>query len=192
MRALRKLLPDLDTLRSNRWLRWLGPALQHPRLWHFSRRGIALGMALGFFFGLLVPLAQMPLSAAAAVVLRANVPVAVASTLITNPLTFGPIYYAAWRLGSAVLGKPTPPPLPVDENGSLALPKLPPLSAANEDAPTGERWWQTATRWVLGVGKPLLLGLAIMATMVGLVTYFVVSLAWRLHVVWKRRRRRAR
>jgi uncharacterized protein (DUF2062 family) len=63
-------------------------------------------MALGFFFGLLVPLAQIPLSAAAAVTLRANVPAAVASTLVTNPVTFGPLYYAAWRLGRPV---PRPP-----------------------------------------------------------------------------------
>ncbi|MFJ4290633.1 DUF2062 domain-containing protein [Cupriavidus sp. NPDC089707] len=67
-------------------------------------------MALGFFFGLLIPLAQIPRSAAAAVALRANVPAAVASTLVTNPLTFGPIYYAAWRVGSAILGEPVDAP----------------------------------------------------------------------------------
>nr|WP_249221378.1 DUF2062 domain-containing protein [Cupriavidus sp. KK10] len=53
-----------------------------------SRRGLALE----FFFGLLIPLAQIPLSAAAAVALRANVPAAVASPLVTNPMTLGPIY----------------------------------------------------------------------------------------------------
>ena len=48
---LRGLLPAPDTLAQNRWLRWLGPALHHPRLWHMSRRGIALGAAIGVFFG---------------------------------------------------------------------------------------------------------------------------------------------
>jgi len=80
MKRLRRWLPSAETIRANRWLRWLGPALHHPRLWHMSRRGLALGMALGFFFGLLVPLALIPLTAAAAVALRANVPAAVAST----------------------------------------------------------------------------------------------------------------
>ena len=103
---LRRLLPSQEVLRSNRWLRWIGPALHHPRLWHMSRRGIALGVALGLFFGLLIPIAQIPLAAGAAVALRANLPTAVASTLVTNPVTFGPVYYAAWRVGNAILGEP--------------------------------------------------------------------------------------
>jgi hypothetical protein len=176
MKRLRDWLPSAEAIRSNRWLRWLGPALHHPRLWHMSRRGLALGMALGFFFGLLVPLAQIPLSAAAAVALRANVPAAVASTLVTNPLTFGPVYYAAWRIGSAILGDPA------------EAPRLPP--AADEDVPADESWWERATRRILGVGKPLVLGLAILATAVGVATYFLVSAVWKLSVLWKRHRRR--
>lgn len=172
----KRWLPDAESIRSNRWLRWLGPALHHPRLWHLSRRGVALGMALGFFFGLLIPLAQIPLSAAAAVALRANVPAAVASTLVTNPLTFGPLYYAAWRLGSAILGESSAGP--------------PPLEAIEVDEPADPSWWRTALGRILGVGKPLLLGLAILATTVGFATYFLVSLVWRLSVLWKRRRRR--
>lgn len=154
MQRLRQLLPSAEALRANRWLRWLGPALHHPKLWHLSRRGMALGMALGFFFGLLIPLAQIPLSVAAAVALRANVPVAVASTLVTNPVTFGPIYYAAWRVGSTILGEPvdTAPPPP---------------DTVTQDEPSGESWWRTTSRRVLGVGKPLLVGLAVLATVVG-------------------------
>ena len=176
MKRLRAWLPSADAIRATRWLRWLGPALHHPRLWHLSRRGVALGMALGFFFGLLVPLAQIPLSAAAAGALRANVPAAVASTLVTNPLTFGPIYYAAWRVGSAILGEPAQAPDP--------------LVQTDENAPADERWWETATRRILGVGKPLLLGLAILSTAIGIGTYFLVSAVWKLTVLWKRRRRR--
>lgn len=174
MNRLKRWLPDAESIRSNRWLRWLGPALHHPRLWHLSRRGLALGMALGFFFGLLIPLAQIPLSAAAAVALRANVPAAVASTLVSNPLTFGPLYYTAWRLGRAVLG----------DSGQA------PTVAAPAEIDPEAGWWERAVRRILGVGKPLLLGLAMMATAVGITTYFVVSAVWRLNVLWKRRRRR--
>lgn len=175
MQRLRQLLPSAESLRANRWLRWLGPGLQHPKLWHLSRRGLAMGMALGFFFGLLIPLAQIPLSAAAAVALRANVPAAVASTLVTNPVTFGPIYYAAWRVGSALLGQPVgarPPPVTV-----------------TDDQAGYERWWQAAYRRISSVGKPLLLGLAVMATATGVATYFVVSAIWKVSVLWKWRRR---
>lgn len=172
---LKRWLPDNESIRANRWLRWIGPALHHPHLWRPSRRGLALGMALGFFFGLLIPLAQIPLSAAAAVALRANVPAAVASTLVTNPLTFGPIYYGAWRLGSTILGDTAQaPPTP---------------ETIMEHAAPEESWWRALTRRILGVGKPLLLGLAILATAVGFTTYFVVSAAWRLSVMWKWHRR---
>ena len=42
---LRRLLPSPETVRGNRWLRWMGPSLLHPRLWHLSRRGVALASA---------------------------------------------------------------------------------------------------------------------------------------------------
>ncbi len=176
MSRFRRLLPSPEALQRNRWLRWLGPALHHPRLWHISRRGLALGMALGVFFGLLIPVAQIPFSAAAAVALRANVPAAVASTLVTNPITFGPVYYLAWMLGSSLMG----------ESGGVA----PALPVAAAEAPVDESWWQGVTRSVLGVGKPLLLGLVILAVTVGGLTYFAVSWFWAFKVWWARRRRR--
>lgn len=176
---LRHLLPSPEAVRNNRWLRWLGPALHHPRLWHTSRRGLALGVALGVFFGLLVPLAQIPLSAAAAVALRANLPVAVASTLVTNPATFGPIYYAAWRIGSALLGEPMPDGDPEEMPESDQ-----PLDPLPKDS-----WVAHAVARLLAVGKPLLLGLMVLASGSGLLAYALVSWAWALRVVLRRRRR---
>lgn len=179
MQRLRRLIPQPEALRRHRWLRWLGPSLQHPRLWHLSRRGLALGVAIGVFFGLLFPLAQMPLSAAAAVAMRANVPGAVASTLVSNPATFGPIYYAAWRLGKALLGEP------------LALQEMPPMpeaAAAPEPIPS-ESWLGTALRRIKAVGKPLLLGLSIFAVVLSAMSYLLVSWLWILRVRLKRRRR---
>ncbi len=176
MSVWRRHLPSPETLRRNRWLCWLGPALFHPRLWHAHRRGIALGMALGMFFGLLIPIAQIPLSAAAAVAMRANVPAAVASTLVTNPVTFGPVYYAAWRVGHTILGEP-------------ASADTPPRPGVAAEPMPGERWWTTARERLLGVGKPLVLGLAIFACTFGAATYFTVSLVWRWRVLRRRRLR---
>jgi uncharacterized protein (DUF2062 family) len=183
MPDFRRFLPSPEALRANRWLRWLGPAMQDPRLWRLTRRGLAMGMALGFFFGLLVPLAQIPLSAGAAVLLRANVPSAVAATLVTNPVTFGPLYYAAWKLGSAVLREPAEGAGP-----TLAAP-APQAGPTAVAQPAGGPWWRAAWQRLQGVGKPLLLGLALMATGLGLATYFLVSWGWALRVWWTRRRR---
>lgn len=179
---LRALLPDPQTLAGNRWLRWLGPALHHPRLWHMSRRGIALGAAIGVFFGFLIPLAQIPVSAAVAVALRANVPTAVASTLVTNPFTFPPVYYAAWKVGGAILGESGPPP---------GATKPPPGAAAQPpgDAASQGNWLQRSWAGLQRVGKPLVLGLAIFACGFGLLVYLLVHLAWRAQVNFKRWRR---
>lgn len=173
---LRALIPTREQIRGNRWLAWFGPWLQHPRLWHWSRRGVALGVALGVFFGLLIPIAQIPFSVGAAIVLRANVPAAAASTLITNPVTFGPIYYAAYRLGSWVTGDTMPAQL---EGADSVVTQKP-------DADAG--LWQR----IAAVGKPLLTGTAIIATLVGLLTYGMITLVWRWWTLSRRRNRTRR
>ena len=68
-KRFRRFLPDPQTLREHRALRWMGPVLHDRRLWHFNRRGVALGLALGVFFGLLMPLAQIFFAAMAALLL---------------------------------------------------------------------------------------------------------------------------
>ncbi|MBQ0917926.1 DUF2062 domain-containing protein [Hydrogenophaga aromaticivorans] len=159
----------------------MGPTLHHPRLWHFSRKGIAMGLALGIFFGLLVPVAQMPLSAAAAVILRANLPMAVASTLVTNPVTFGPVYYGAYRVGKAVLGEP-----PLTEAQASALLER---AVKTQQAEGWKDRLEGALRRLATVGKPLVVGLAIVATVSGLAVYFIISAIWTLRVRWSRSRR---
>lgn len=177
---LRRMVPTRAQIHDNRWLRWLGPLLRRPRLWRWSRRGVAMGVALGIFFGLLVPVAQIPLSVGAAVLLRANVPAAAVSTLITNPLTFGPLYYAAYKLGHWVTGTPGHKAVSheksADDLHAAGLPK--------EEV----RLWQRMS----SVGKPLLLGLAIIATLMGLLSYALIALAWHGWTWFKRRKRRLR
>lgn len=174
---LRAMVPTRAQIHDNPWLRWLRPLLRRPRLWRWSRRGVALGVALGIFFGLLIPVAQIPFSVGAAVLLRANVPAAAVSTLVTNPLTFGPVYYAAYKLGHWLTGAPgqaTPTQVTDDVLKAAGLPK--------EEV----RLWQR----VMSVGKPLLLGLAILATLMGLLSYTLIALAWNGWTWYKRRRRR--
>lgn len=181
MSLLTRYLPSPEALQGHRWLRWLGPTLQHPRLWHMSRRGLATGMAVGMFFGLLIPVAQIPASAAAAVVLRANLPAAVGSTLVSNPVTFGPLYYGAWHLGKTMLGE------------EVASGEAPPAVAAASDGDAttepSASWWERTRVQLAGVGKPLLLGLLVMACGLGLLTYFLVSWGWWLRTRLRRHRR---
>lgn len=182
MSTYKRWLPSRESLSANRWVRWIGPSLFDPRLWQARRRSIAVGTSVGLFFGLLIPIAQIPASAAVAVVLRANVPAAVASTLITNPFTFGPIYYAAWWVGSMVLGEGSGPP-----DAALAGALADGAMTAQVASLAG--WWDALVARVSGVGKPLMLGLGLFAVIAGLTAYVAVSMGWRMVIVGRRRRR---
>ena len=103
---LTQLVPTREQLASNRCLRWLGPLLLDPQLWRWSREGVARGVSIGVFFGFLIPVAQIPLAVVTAIALRACVPAAATSTFVTNPVTFAPVYYAAYRLGVWITADP--------------------------------------------------------------------------------------
>jgi hypothetical protein len=170
---LRRWLPSEQALRRQRALRWLGPLLCRPWLWHVNRRSVAAGAAIGVFFGLMIPLLQIAFAAALAILLRANLPVAAATTLVSNPLTYVPILVFAYRTGSAVLGEP------VDERKAAAL-------ATPEDAPASAESWG---RRVVDVGKPLFVGLALFAVTGAVVAWLAVNMLWMLAVYVRRRRR---
>lgn len=174
----RRLLPSPHVVRANRFVQWLGPWVQHPRLWHIDRRGIALGLAIGLFFGLSIPVAQILFAAIFAVILRANLPVAVFSTLVSNPFTFSPIYYAGYRLGSLLLGEPSES---ISESD---------LDADIETTAYGlAAYGEFLVGKVRELGKPLMLGLLVMAAVGSIAGYAAVMLLWRLQVALNRRRR---
>lgn len=175
---LRGLIPTRDEARRSRALRWLGPLLDREWLWHLNRRTVASGAALGVFFGLIVPVAQMPFAAAGAILLRANLPAAALGTLVSNPFTVGPIYWLAHLAGSAILGPAGP-----DQSGSALA-----AGAETTGVPATSADW---VERIADVGAPLLVGLALFAVCGALFAYVAVRVVWRLHVVWQRRRRRA-
>lgn len=153
-RLIRRWLPDARTVRESRALRWLGPLLERPWLWRFTRRSVALGLAAGMFFGLLLPFAQSLFSGAFAVVLRANLPAAVLATFVSNPVTTPGIVVAGYYVGTLALGLPFSPP---GEEAGL---------------PWSER--------ISSMGEPLLAGLLIVASLAALLTYVGVLVAWRV------------
>ena len=176
---LRRLIPTREQLQAGRFTRWLAPFLGHTKLWHWSRRGVAAGVAVGIFFGLLVPIAQIPLSVGAAIVMRANVPAAVSSTLVSKPLTFAPIYYQAYRTGLLVTGDEVHHP-------ERELARITARADADEARAGGVRG---VVERVRALGKPLIIGLAIFAVAGGLLAYVLIWAGWWLWVHRKRRRK---
>src|SRR3989344_2642897 len=100
---VRRQAPGKDEILASPWMAPVRPHLQDDRLWHLERHCVARGVATGLFMGLLMPVAQILFAVAASVAVRGNVPVSAACTLVTNPLTVPPIYYAAYQIGERVL-----------------------------------------------------------------------------------------
>lgn len=177
----RKFLPSHESVTSNRYIARLGPWLQHHNLWHLRRRSVAGGVAAGLFAGLIPGSNPVQFTAAAivAIAARVNLPIAMLVTLYSNPFTIVPLYFIAFKLGQLVL---------LQTNGGLS-----PIAFSLEGKSFGE-WIPAALEWLANVGKPLLIGLPLLAVLLALVGYFAVDWAWRIYVrcAWASRRRRRR
>lgn len=170
---IKRYLPTRESLTQNRLLRWLGPRIHDPLLWHVNRNSVARGVAIGVFFGFLVPVMQIPAAAVVALTVRANLWVAALATLVSNPFTYGPIYILAYRIGASIL-----PPVTTDN------------ALHHDHAATALQWIVETINWLTGIGRPLVLGMLLMAVVGAIVGYFGVLLVWRLNVISKRRRQR--
>src|SRR3989441_8111385 len=174
----RKYLPSNESIRQNRSVARFGPLLHHPSLWHLNRRSVSGGVAAGMFAGL-VPGSnpvQFAVAALLAVAFRVNLPVAVVVTLYTNPFTIVPLYVIAYEIGALIFA-----------SDGAALSHAPEIDWSRLGASM-----QAYFDWVLALGKPLAVGLVILAVGLAMAGYIFVQLAWRAHVIlaWRRRRRR--
>jgi uncharacterized protein (DUF2062 family) len=174
----RKFLPSHESVRNHRYIARFGPWLQHHNLWHLHRRSVAGGIAVGLFAGL-VPGSnpvQFTVAALLAIAFRVNLPLAAVVTLYSNPFTIVPLYIVAFKLGQFVL---------FESGGS----QLPELAFSLEGKGFGE-WIPSALHWLASVGKPLAVGLPVLALLLALIGYFATDWAWRIYVrcAWQRRR----
>ena len=92
---LRRHIPSRETIHRNRLLRPFARQLSQPNLWHLNHRSVARGVALGLGVGVLIPVMHIVVASLLAIPARANVMIAAAFTLVVNPLTIPPLYYAA-------------------------------------------------------------------------------------------------
>jgi len=149
------------------YLRPFDYVLAHPVYFSATRRGVGGGLWLGLFVGLLPIPGQTIIAVLAAILLRVNVPVAAISIWISNPITFVPIFYLAYKIGAALLDIPI------------------------EAVPAEATWdWVTdeiALRW-----KPLFVGSLFLAVSVASTAYLIFSIVWHISTVHRYRRRHSR
>ncbi|MCS7100386.1 MAG: DUF2062 domain-containing protein [Burkholderiaceae bacterium] len=176
-RYFKRILPSVEKVRQVRALAIFGDALFHPALWHLNRRSAALAVAAGLFCGLIPGPLQMLSAGILAVWFRFNLPLALATTLYTNPFTIVPLYLVAYQYGALVLGA---------------------AGAREPAAPPDWSWAQLGAtlqaygQWMLGLGAPLALGVFLLASTLALIGYVVMRLLWSayLRLAWRARRRR--
>lgn len=152
---------------NNRLLKPWKHHLARRSLWRFTRRRVARGVAIGLFFGVMTPVAQILFATVAAIALRANLVVAAGSTLITNPFTFPLVYYAAFRIGSFLTG----PSREIVEDVAVS-------EEAASRALEVEDWFTTLTDWLSAVGLPLLLGVFTLALTLSVAGYLTTHAVW--------------
>jgi uncharacterized protein len=170
-RYFRERLPDHNSILRQRWLGPVRHLLGHHNLWHLHRRSVAGGVSVGLFCGLIPGPLQMLSAALLAALFRVNLPVAVFTTLYTNPFTIVPLYLLAYEIGIRISGSA----------GGAAMPAFPDL-----------HWSHGFTQlwlWLISLGKPLLIGLPVLAMGLAIIGYAGVRLLWRAYVVMKWRGR---
>jgi len=169
-----RLSPAIDRITSNPAVQRYFPALADPDLWHLNRRSAARAVAVGLFCGLIPGPLQVAGAIVGCLVVRANFPVAVVTTFYTNPFTIVPLYVVAY------------------EYGRLFFPDAPDAAhwAPLADAGLME-WFPALLAWMKALGKPLAVGLVLLAVTLAAVGWAGVRLAWRCVAVhaWQRRAR---
>ena len=164
-----KYLPSRDKIRAHKALQPVRHLLLEPELWHLHRRSVGGAFFIGLFCAFMPVPFQMLLAALLAIFARCNLPIAVALVWITNPLTIGPMFFFAYKLGAWLV-----------------------------DVELTESRWEWSWQWLgtrfAAIWWPFLLGCLVCGWVAGLTGAVVSRLLWRLHVIrrWQMRRERRR
>ncbi len=165
-KIFRRWLPDPQRITNHRGLRWLGPAIADPYLFHINRTSVSKSFLIGVFCCYLPLPGQTLIAALLALSFRSNLPLAVALIWISNPVTMPAMFYLSYKFGTWVLGTP--------ESSNFNF----------------ELSWD----WVVAQGSniilPLFTGSLIFGLVLGLSSFFVIRYLWRWKVIknWEKRK----
>ncbi len=151
--------------------RWFMTPFQHMlhdhRLWGIRRKNVVPAFSLGLAIAFLPFPGHFLVAALSALALRINIPVAVVSTFVVNPITVGPLFYFTYRVGAALL-------------------RIEP----------GPFSFELSLDWIanvfMSVWLPLTLGCVFVGSIAALIGYIVLDGLWRysLHNYKSKKRKR--
>lgn len=105
-----------------------------------------------------------------AILFKVNLPVALFVTLYSNPLTIVPIYLVAYAIGAFVTN---------DVANNMSWAELHLLDKNMNE------WVPLIFDWLFSFGKPLLIGIFLLALLLSVMGYFMVQGAWRLYIMYE-------
>ncbi len=159
----KKNAPTRESLEQIRWLRPFAHRVLEPSLWRFTRRSVPRGVALGLMVGifLMIPGLQILPAALLALPCRANVPIAVAMTFLSNPLTTPFILYLSIVVGNRF----------VHSTADLTT-----VTAMIDNGASLGDW----ASWLASAAAPaLVVGLFVISVITASVGYLMASFMWR-------------
>lgn len=164
---LKKHTPTTKSMKNSKELKGLKPYLKASCFWSYDHQCVARGIAAGLA-GSVIPGFQIFYAAILVIILRGNLLIALLCTLITNPLTFAPITYFIYYIGSLIIG-----------NGKtdFAIQKF------QWDFSSLHAFWSNVSAWILQFGKAFLVGLPIVSLCLGLIGYIGTILIWKAYVL---------
>lgn len=102
-----KYIPTKESLKNNKRLKRLNHLFDDLNLWHLNCHSVATAVSISCFICYLPVPGHMIMAALLAIAFQANLPIAIATVWIANPLTIPPMFYLAYRVGAYVLGRTT-------------------------------------------------------------------------------------
>lgn len=166
-RFFRKFSLKKDRLEKHWWLSPFEHLLHDPNLWGIRRRNVVPAFALGLFVAYMPFPGHMAIAALLALLLRINIPVAVLTVWVSNPVTMGPMFYLAFEVGRVLLRQP---PQAFEFEFSFG--------------------------WLLSgfiyIWQPLLLGSVLLGALLSLAGFIGLDLLWRASIAGYLARRRKR
>lgn len=171
MKWIRRHIPTRETIHENRLLRPFARHLSDPALWRMTRRSVPRAVALGLFIGVLIPIMHTVIAALIAIPARANVAIAAGFTLLVNPLTYAPVYYACYRIGAWELR----------HDASVINPQ----TAERVSGELGRIMF-----WIQNASGPIAVGMLTVAFASAAIGYLLSAVLWRwwLGSKWRKRR----
>ena len=155
-------MPSAKRIKALKLHYYFGNRINDPKLWLVNRQSVSRAAGIGLFCAYLPMPMEMLVAALLAILLRANLPIAVVLVWISNPFTWLVLYTPPYLLGLAITGKPM-----------ISL-----------DSITVELMFQQLTALWIGC---LIFGIAL-----AIAGYFLVNVVWRMVITnqWASRKKR--